>query len=97
MPEALNLVDDRRPERRERAAQLLEALEEQARQWGLPQIKLISTSKARTFYEEFGYLQDGDPVPGRGSVIDYNYIKRVQPTPDAEPRQCGVAASGSKE
>ncbi|NOK62050.1 MAG: GNAT family N-acetyltransferase [Chloroflexi bacterium AL-W] len=56
---------------------LLTALEAQAWQWGLPHIKLISTAKARTFYEKHGYRQDGSAVRGHGLLIDYYYIKYV--------------------
>ncbi|MEM8536086.1 MAG: GNAT family N-acetyltransferase [Chloroflexota bacterium] len=54
---------------------LLTALEAQAWQWGLSHIKLISTSKARTFYEKHGYQKDGITIREHGVLIDYHYIK----------------------
>ena len=54
---------------------LLTTLEAQAWQWGLPHIKLISTAKARTFYEKHGYQQHGTPTVGHGVRMDYYYIK----------------------
>jgi N-acetylglutamate synthase-like GNAT family acetyltransferase len=58
---------------------LLTALEEQARQWGLPEIRLVSTSKARSFYEKHGYVADGEPTKGYGVLMDYKYVKTAQP------------------
>jgi len=55
---------------------LLEALEVQARRWGLGEIRLISSADARTFYERHGYLSTGErSTPGFGVLRDYLYRK----------------------
>jgi len=54
---------------------LLAALETRARKWGLTQIRLISSSAARAFYERHGYRCAGQAQPGYGVLIDYPYIK----------------------
>ena len=43
---------------------LLLSLEVQANKWHLQQIRLISTTLARAFYEKHGYAPDGEPKPG---------------------------------
>ena len=57
---------------------LLEALEAQARRWGLVEIRLISTAGARSFYEQHGYVSRGErSVPGFGVLRDYLYSKAL--------------------
>ena len=55
---------------------LLEALEAQAKRWGLVEIRLISTAGARPFYERHGYVSTGErSVHGFGVLRDYLYSK----------------------
>lgn len=55
---------------------LLSALEAQARNWNLLQIRLISTVTARTSYERHGYLfTKQEWTPRFGLLQDYHYTK----------------------
>ena len=56
---------------------LLDALEAQARAWGLPKIRLGSSLTARLFYERFGYVSAGAPVPAFGVLQSYPYEKQL--------------------
>lgn len=58
---------------------LLEALEAAARDWGLTFLQLGSSSAARGFYERFGYVPSGDPIPGFGLSFCFPYRKRLAP------------------
>jgi GNAT superfamily N-acetyltransferase len=56
---------------------LLEAMENQARNWGLDSVFLSSTNKARTFYEHHGYQPGLCTKPGFGLSICYGYEKSL--------------------
>jgi GNAT superfamily N-acetyltransferase len=58
---------------------MLQALEAQAKNWGLNKLNLISTENARMFYERHGYEFKGEQsVPGYGVVRDYYYAKELR-------------------
>jgi hypothetical protein len=42
---------------------MLSALEAQARDWGLDEIRVISSVAARAFYERHAYVPAGEPHP----------------------------------
>jgi GNAT superfamily N-acetyltransferase len=62
-------------------AALLDALEGQARTWGLDKLVLNSTSGARAFYEHHGYTPSGQPVCGIGRSVCFPYEKALRPGP----------------
>jgi GNAT superfamily N-acetyltransferase len=53
------------------------ALEEQARAWGIPELKLESTALARAFYERLGYRSTGPAMPRFGVLRCYPYVKSL--------------------
>lgn len=53
------------------------ALEDKAKTWGLPKLKLDSTLWARTFYERLGYRPAGSPRPRFGVLHVYPYEKAL--------------------
>jgi GNAT superfamily N-acetyltransferase len=57
---------------------VLQALEDQARRWGLTTIRLTSTATARGFYEHHGYQFAGESeTPAFGLVRGYRYTKQL--------------------
>jgi GNAT superfamily N-acetyltransferase len=55
---------------------ILSALEERARQWGLSELRLLSTTNARPFYERHGFiLEKSEPRPNSDIMMDYHYVK----------------------
>ncbi len=56
--------------------QMMAALESKAVKWGVTEIRLIATSKARVFYEDRGYVCVGS-ADGRGVLTDYHYSKAL--------------------
>lgn len=55
---------------------LLAASENQAREWGLNSINMVSTGTARDFYRSHGYLKNGDIV-GCIGMPGYPLIKNI--------------------
>jgi GNAT superfamily N-acetyltransferase len=62
------------------------ALEEQARTWGLRELKLESTVLACPFYERLGYRSAGGAMPRFGVMHSYPYAKALPPGPSAGAR-----------
>jgi GNAT superfamily N-acetyltransferase len=56
---------------------ILESLEEQARSWGVSEVRVLSSIGAREFYGHHGYVADGAPRPAYGVVHDIPYRKRL--------------------
>jgi GNAT superfamily N-acetyltransferase len=56
---------------------MLDALEAQARSWGVERLLTHSSLTAQAFYERHGYVPDGDPVPAFGVAKGYPYAKRL--------------------
>ncbi len=54
---------------------LLEAIEAQARSWGLERLRLDSSSGACSFYERAGYRSLGEPICGFGLTRCFPYEK----------------------
>jgi GNAT superfamily N-acetyltransferase len=61
------------------------ALEEKAREWGLPELTLESTDLARPFYERLGYQSAGVVKLRFGMLHSYPYGKTLQPDPLMQP------------
>jgi GNAT superfamily N-acetyltransferase len=61
---------------------LLQDMEAQAHRWGLAEIRLTSSSRARAFYERHGYVASGPPGNPFGVLREYPYSKALAP-PDA--------------
>lgn len=66
-------------------ADIVRALESEARRWGLRDIHLGSTQEARAFYAALGYLPTGPAQAEFGVLLSHPYAKRVAPGPDASP------------
>jgi GNAT superfamily N-acetyltransferase len=64
-------------QRRGIGSAILTALEERARAWGLPEVRLFSALGSRDFYERHEYVSDGEPRPAYGFVQDIPYRKRL--------------------
>jgi GNAT superfamily N-acetyltransferase len=58
---------------------LLQEMEAQAHRWGLGEIRLTSSARARTFYERHGYLASGPPANPFGVLREYPYCKTLAP------------------
>jgi len=56
---------------------LLEALEQAAKQWGVPEISLKSTATARRFYHRRGYTESSGPVVMFGGLNAYPLRKAL--------------------
>jgi len=61
------------------------ALEEKAKTWGLPKLKLDSTLLACPFYESLGYRATGAARPRFGVLQSYPYEKTLQPDSLMQP------------
>jgi len=61
------------------------ALEEKAKTWGLPKLKLDSTLLACPFYERLGYRAAGAARPRFGVLQSYPYEKALQPDNLVQP------------
>ncbi|HUG10607.1 MAG TPA: GNAT family N-acetyltransferase [Opitutaceae bacterium] len=58
---------------------LVLAMESQAREWGVQNVRLISTGTARSFYENRGYVfVPEESGPGYGVLNDYRYTKALR-------------------
>ena len=56
---------------------LLEALEQAAKQWGLPEVSLKSTATARRFYHRRGYMEASRPIVMFGALNAYPLRKAL--------------------
>ena len=56
---------------------MLRALEAQACQWRLKEVRLGSSLNARGFYEHHGYRFTGESAPAFGVVTGYGYVKAL--------------------
>ena len=61
---------------------LLLTLEAQAQLWNLDEIRLVSSSGGRAFYERHGYTSAGAPQAHYGVLIDYPYAKVLRKIAD---------------
>jgi hypothetical protein len=78
---------------------LLRGLESQAGQWGLPWIKVLSTSSAREFYARNGFVSCGDATSSYGTA-GFKMIKQLSgpPIPEEELKKmfCGCHSKGEQ-
>ena len=58
---------------------LLQELEARAHRWGLGEIRLTSSFRARAFYERHGYVASGPPANPFGVLREYPYSKTLVP------------------
>jgi GNAT superfamily N-acetyltransferase len=56
---------------------LMASMEQQAQIWALGELRLESTLAARPFYERLGFVADGEPACGVGSLRCYPYRKQL--------------------
>jgi len=56
---------------------LMTSMEQQAQIWALAELRLGSTLGARGFYQRLGFVADGEPACGVGSLRCYPYRKQL--------------------
>jgi GNAT superfamily N-acetyltransferase len=57
---------------------ILSSLESKAKEWGVRELRLVSTRTARAFYERHGYeFIPEESGPGFGVLLDYRYRKKL--------------------
>lgn len=56
---------------------LLDNVEAQAQSWGLLELRLGSSCRARAFYERRGYVENGEPSVAFGTVQHFPYRKAL--------------------
>lgn len=56
---------------------IVRVVEDQAYNWGIAEVRLLSAHDAQSFWMHHGYLRSGEPTPAYGVVMDIPYRKDI--------------------